>query len=523
MKTFTLRGLNIHIFGGWKEIGGNQILLETEKGSIFLDFGRPFLRWDKWFTEFLAPRPAYGLRDILALQLLPPMRGLYRDGDEDTLFPGDMEHQLLKDGPRGDHVKAVLLSHAHLDHAGAISYLRRDLPIVASAITAAVIKALQDTGQGGLEREMAYFSLRQRNEEGVLKSTGNSYVRRPYLLFDGSLPAFCGLSPAKRKEIEGPSWESVQRLFSIGPFRIEAFPVDHSVPGATAYVVETSAGYVVYTGDFRIHGLQKKCTEDFLCALEKKDVLLLVIEGTRLGEQRHTYTEGEVRAALHDVVSQNPTVPVVVDFSPRNLDRLFSCLEVGEDVGRFLVLTPKDAYLLFALMEASPYGETLKKVLVLKEPKATSESGWESKLWEHPAVRGVTMKEIAEDPGRFILAFGFYEVNRLLDLRLLMGFESTGVYIFSNSYLADEEQRLDLCVLLNWLYKLKFRVLPEGLAELPSDPSALDNPFHSSGHAPEKVLAEVVQRIRPRFLLPVHTENPTRWLELASNVKLLLD
>jgi ribonuclease J len=50
------------------------------------------------------------------------------------------------------------------------------------------------------------------------------------------------------------------------------------------------------------------------------------------------------------------------------------------------------------------------------------------------------------------------------------------------------------------------------------------NPFHTSGHAPEPDLLEVVRRLRPRHLLPVHTERPERWRELllGEGTKVLL-
>jgi ribonuclease J len=130
MKLFDLGRVRLHVFGGWKEIGGNQILLEDRDGALLLDFGRPFGRWGTYFTEFLSPRTArFGLRDLLFLGLLPPLPGLYREGPADTLFPSDLERGLLGGGlPSGEKVLALLLSHAHLDHTGAVGYLRGTSP-----------------------------------------------------------------------------------------------------------------------------------------------------------------------------------------------------------------------------------------------------------------------------------------------------------------------------------------------------------------------------------------------------------
>ncbi|WP_022799623.1 MBL fold metallo-hydrolase [Thermus islandicus] len=529
MRRFDLGGLRVHVFGGWGEIGGNQLLLEAEEGALLLDFGRPFARWSAYFTEFLSPRTAsLGLRDLLYLGLLPPLPGLYRQGPEDTLFPSDLERNLLGgDLPSGEKVLALLLSHAHLDHTGAVGYLRQDLPVVATAATAALVKAMQDTAQVGVDGEAAYLTPRRPNPDkgGLLDGDRTLYLRRPYRVL-GALGKFHERSPSGKK-LQGHPWEEARAPLPLGPFRVEAFPVDHSVPGAAAFAVETPEGRVVYTGDLRRHGRWGARTEAFLGSLESLEVFLLVVEGTRLGEARRARTEGEVKEALHREVAQWEGCPVVVDFAPRNLERLLSCLEVARDVGRKLVVTPKDAYLLFGLAEAEPdpWKGVLQEVMVLKEEKNRT-GAWEKALQDEAGLQWVALKEVAQDPGAYLLALGFYEVNRLLDLRLLEaalgGKARRGAYLFTNSYWADQEQILDLEVLLAWLGRLDFRLLPEGLAKLPRDPAGVENPFHTSGHAPEPDLLEAVRRLRPRYLLPVHTERPERWRELYREGEVLL-
>ena len=69
------------------------------------------------------------------------------------------------------------------------------------------------------------------------------------------------------------------------PFEISAHPVDHSIFGATAYILwgETT---IAYTGDFRLHGKNGDATRDFVS--KAKDASVLITEGTRAGP-----TEGE--------------------------------------------------------------------------------------------------------------------------------------------------------------------------------------------------------------------------------------
>jgi len=99
----------------------------------------------------------------------------------------------------------------------------------------------------------------------------------------------------------------------------------------------------------------------------------LLVEGTRLGSPGKTYTESQVKANLHDLLSQHPGAPIVVDFAPHNLEHLLSALEVVEALERHLVVTPKDAYLLWGLSEADPLWGLVPS-RVLKEGKAGRES-----------------------------------------------------------------------------------------------------------------------------------------------------
>ncbi|MEI6531109.1 MAG: hypothetical protein WCN99_06435, partial [bacterium] len=59
-------------------IGGNKILLEADRTSLMLDFGKNFGAEGLFFQEFMQPRTNAGLCDFLALGLLPPLQGIYR-------------------------------------------------------------------------------------------------------------------------------------------------------------------------------------------------------------------------------------------------------------------------------------------------------------------------------------------------------------------------------------------------------------------------------------------------------------
>ncbi len=120
----------ITIYDGNNTIGGTKIYVEENKEGIFLDFGRNFHEYDKFFQPFIQPRANRGIHDLWHLNLIPHLN-IYRK----DLIPCDLD---ITTSPKLD-IKAVLLSHVHMDHYGNIGLLDEKIPIVASPITLATI------------------------------------------------------------------------------------------------------------------------------------------------------------------------------------------------------------------------------------------------------------------------------------------------------------------------------------------------------------------------------------------------
>jgi len=495
--------MRLTFYGGVGEIGGNQILLEDGDTRVFFDFGLPFGRRSLYFEEYLNPRPGAGLLDPLEMGLLPPLRGIYRD----DLLPDESLWQRFENSPeyrRLEGVNGVLLSHAHLDHSGYISFLRPEIPVYSSALTAFIAKAMQDSSPSNFEKEVCYASPRKL-EDGYLRAQGN-YIRRPFLFLDNpeltpKAQEFWDCTPMKRKPLE-PSPPPPERE-RIGQLRLKFFPVDHSIPGACAFAVETSAGWVVYTGDLRLKGRKGHQTEDFIHEARKLKPSILLCEGTRAGDFRSISEEEVYQNALKAV--RNEKELVIADFGPRNVERLLTFYQIAREVGRNLLILAKDAYLLQAMQLVSPEFpplEELREVLIYRDLKFRL-AAWEESIHQQFQSKLISSSEVQRNPGDFICCFSFWDLDELIDIA-----PRGGTYIYSSSEVFDEEGALDMKRLHNWIrhFELRGVGLPrENLGwRVPEEEQGL----HASGHASGSELLDLVREINPQVLLPIHTEEP---------------
>jgi ribonuclease J len=75
--------------------------------------------------------------DLFEFELLPKLKGMYRK---------DYSKHINFEGTEENEIDAVVLTHAHVDHAAYIHYLRPDIPIYCSEGTMLILRAFQETG-----------------------------------------------------------------------------------------------------------------------------------------------------------------------------------------------------------------------------------------------------------------------------------------------------------------------------------------------------------------------------------------
>lgn len=494
--------MQVTVYDGADTIGGNKILLEDQGVNLFCDFGINFSVRNRYFEEYLVPRPRRGLLDLFHTGLLPAIRGIYR---ADLEIPGvDMWSRARVSYPiREIELQGVLLSHAHLDHSGHISFLRPDIPILSSLCTAYIAKAIQDSSRADFEKEVCYL-IPKVESDGLLQSGDYRKFpaeQRPFGVCDSDpsrpVAEFWQSLPGSRGMVSCPP----NRVEAIGGLPLKAFAVDHSIFGASAFAVATTAGWVVYTGDLRMHGKRGSLTRAFASAAGALHPVVLICEGTHV-DAEGAVDEGTVHDRALEVVSQCRNL-VIADFGPRNLERLLTFREIARDCHRKLVVTAKDIYLLEAAslatdLVASPEQDEL--IYLYQEPQRRE--NWEEPVYARYRARSVPPQELKRNGASYILCFSFYDINELIEIDP----EPGAVYIYSSSEAFDEEQRFDVARLRNWLEL--FQMQPVGVPDVATGkaPEA-ERGFHASGHITGPDLLELITTINPQFVIPVHTRN----------------
>lgn len=503
----------ITCYDGVGTVGGNKILLEDGGTKLWLDFGLDFSRMGMYYEEFIQPKSCTGIYEYVRMGLLPPIRDLYRnDLVSSRINPWDgIEHREIGD------VAGILLSHAHVDHLGSLPYVRADVPVYASAMTLAIAKASQHTGMGGISAHYCYTAPYEETETGELKSMSHTKMPsqgRPYV-FVGEKPStpfsdFWMCTPSSQTD-RGRKHDCapIGTMTDCGGLKVRRFPVDHSVYGACAWAIETSAGTVVYSGDIRCHGRHADLTWKFAEDAARLKPRVLIIEGTRI-ESDATSTEDQVQDRALDVV-RNTSGLVIADFGARNVERLISFLRIAKEAGRKLVLTEKDAYLLDAMIRADSTGEIPslddEDILIYAKYEGMAQN-WKKQTRENHGGKYISPTELAGMQDKIVLCFSFFDVNELAYINPVPG----SVWIYSTCEPFCEEMQMDLAKLRNWLTHYGVALL--GVTEEGQEEKS---PFHVSGHACRSDLLKVIDIIRPQSLVIVHTPAPLLYAETIGN------
>jgi ribonuclease J len=244
------RGLRVVALGGLGEIGRNMTVFETAGRLLVVDCGVLFPEEEQPGVDLILP--------------------------DFTFIRG-----------RLDQVEAIVLTHGHEDHIGAVPYLlreRSDLPLVGSRFTLALVEA----------------KLREHRIE-------------PYTLT---------VSEGNRER--------------LGPFDCEFFAVNHSIPDSLALAIRTDAGLVLHTGDFKMDQLplDGRLTDlGGFARLGAEGIDLLLSDSTNAEVSGVVTPERQIGPAL-DAIMRAATRRVIVACFASHVHRVQQVLDAAAEHGR---------------------------------------------------------------------------------------------------------------------------------------------------------------------------------------------
>jgi len=395
-------GLRVVALGGLGEIGRNMTVFEFDDKLLVVDCGVLFPEDDQPGVDLILPDFSY-IRDRL------------------------------------DDVLAVVLTHGHEDHIGAIPFLlreRRDIPIIGSRFTLALLSA----------------KLREHRIEPVLDEV-----------------------------VEGDKLQ-------VGPFDLEFFSVNHSIPDAMALAIRTDAGLVLHTGDFKMDQLplDGRLTDlGGFARLGFEGVDLLLSDSTNAEQPGFVTPEREIGPIIDEVV-RTATRRVIVACFASHVHRVQQALDAAEAHGRKVAFVGRS---------------------MVRNMGVASDLG----LLRIPPGIVVDMKDVEKlDPRQVMLISTGSQGEPLSALSRMANrshhqirIEADDTVVLASSLIPGNENAVYRVI--NGLSRWGARVIHKGVAKV-----------HVSGHAPAGELLFLLNAVKPSNLMPIHGE----WRHLRAHAEL---
>jgi ribonuclease J len=341
---------------------------------------------------------------------------------------------------RLDDVVGIFLTHGHEDHIGAVPYLLRergDIAIYGSALTLALITA----------------KLKEHR-----------------------------ISPLTRVVKEGG-------IEDIGPFTLEFVAVNHSIPDALAVVINTGAGRVLATGDFKMDQLplDGRITDlRTFARLGEEGVDLFMVDSTNADVPGFTPSEREIMPALNRVISSTRRRVIVASFSS-HIHRVQQVIDIAALHGRKVVFIGRS---------------------MVRNMKIAEEMGY----LKVPADLVIDAKELDQfDDNVVLICTGsqgepMAALSRMAngDHQIRVGEGDT--VILASSLIPGNEN--SVFRIINELTRFGAKVVHKANAMV-----------HVSGHAAAGELLYCYNIVKPKYVMPIHGE----WRHLKANAELAIE
>ena len=449
--------MELRVLGGVREIGGNRILLRSPNESIFLDYGKNFLREEEFFQRpFMSP-----------------------SFSEDYLKTGlvsSLEHEGLK---------GVFISHAHQDHWGYLNLLPQGIEAYMGEAASKIIGANVELGYAeGILHTIRTFRT------GDTISLGDFSIIPIHV--DHSVPGSYGflvecdnikLAYTGDLRMHGPKRDMTLDFMD----EAASMGVDALIMEATKVAPEndpeTSIIRLLETRLFYRWGMEPPKRIKFELSNEE-----------------------EVAEGISSIFEGSDSL-ILLETSSSDADRIRSIFEAARKLSRVLVMDERIAFINEAMRDTGIDGlpgigdyllwrrkrrEEGKEKPVSRERKGIRGfiERFEDLSGDEAILQGERRGEIFKEPHNFLVLTS--NATRFL-YEIPINVKAKLEFVLSRSESFSEESALSLDRLMNWLLLYGVRRYYR---------------IHVSGHMMPEQIGEFVESINPERIIPIHTEHP---------------
>jgi len=399
--------LKVIPIGGLGEmgIGKNMMALEYDNDIIVIDAG------------FLFPGADYpGINYIIP----------------DITYLEENKHKL----------RAIVFTHAHLDHIGAFRHIAHKLPVpvYGSKFTIGMIQKSMEESTSGFD------------------------------------PQFIVMDP-----------DNHERVQAGDSFNIELVRMDHSIPDSTGVIVRTPMGVLVHTGDWRFEENPvdgKKVDMERLTEVSSKEgILLLMNESTNCeSDGTHTITEYDIQESIGQIMDKYPNSRLVASCFSSQIHRMQLILEEAKRHDR------KVAFSGYSMIQNL---EVALRSGVIKIPKDV-------------VVKMEDIIKLPDSKVLIVCTGSQGEFNAVLN-RMASGshkyikVKNTDVIAFSSNPIPGNEKYVARTI--DGLMREGSDVIQNGKSHLTGI-----GPLHLSGHAYHDDHVKMISALNPKYYMPIHGE-----------------
>ena len=331
---------------------------------------------------------------------------------------------------RAGRIEGIFLTHAHEDHLGAVGHLLRsvDAPVYARRFTSAIAR---------------------------------------FKLEEAQIPQ----SAVRSADVGPPGIEA-------GPFRVRFVPVSHSIPEASALVIDSPAGRIVHTGDFKIDAspvIGSPFDHSGWREIGEGEIAALVCDSTNIFVRRKGRSESSIGPALAGVFSEAGGLVAATTFAS-NVARVLQIARAGQSAGRSVVLLGRA---MNRMIEAALESRVIADFPRCLAPESALGMPREKLLLLTTGSQG------EHRSATFQLSFGKFRGFRLV---------AGDTVLLSSKTIPGNE--LAVARVVN-------RFSAEGVKVIEDH----EEIYHVSGHANRPDVTELQRMLSPKLVVPMHGEN----------------